>query len=227
MTLKYKTDNFDVKTRVTQLMEPTLDGAMIAKAAIRLLSSERAGLTLRLLGVRMSQLTSSMSSVSSSSRVGGSNSIGRKQRTLNELLLSVECPATKKRKLDEASASGSQPNSSSSSISACCSYETSASDELKGKETSSLLFTCPVCHSWQTADGEVSLNRHIDECLNQQVLHSLHPHLAAVPIPTALPSSSSSCLSSSSLTCPFTMTARKEGGKGGQTKLDRFIIKKS
>lgn len=167
VTLKYKTDKFDVKTRVTQLMDYTLDGAAIAKAAIRLLLSEPFGLTLRLLGVRMSQLMSS-------TKARGSNSIGRKQRTLNELL-TVECPATKKRKLDDATAEADK----------------------------TLLFTCPVCHSWQTPDDEVALNRHIDECLNQQVLHSC--------------SSSGSHPQSNKTTKTKTIVA--------QTKLDRFIIR--
>lgn len=126
VTLKYKTEAFDVKTRATQLVEPTADGTIIAKAAIRLLTSEPPDLILRLLGVRMSQLATPASS--------SGNMNGRKQRTLDELVL--EC-APKRRKLDEDVAT---------------------------------LFTCPVCHSWRTPDGDVALNRHIDECLNQQVL---------------------------------------------------------
>ena len=144
VTLKYKTEKFDVKTRITQLTGYTADGVVIAKAATSLLPS--GGLTLRLLGVRMSQLTSSSS-------VGtGNNNSCRKQRTLNELLLAtaVECPARKKRKLDDQ-------------------VGLSISDS----PDPSLLFTCPVCHSWRTSDGEVALNSHIDECLNQQVLYPM------------------------------------------------------
>ena len=124
VTLKYKTEAFDVKTRITQLTGYTADGAVIAKAATSLLPG--GGLNLRLLGVRMSQLTPT-----------GNNN--RKQRTLSQL--SFECPASKKRKLDDQ------------------------------VSPDPLLFTCPVCHSWRTSDGEVALNSHIDECLNQQVLH--------------------------------------------------------
>ena len=148
VTLKYKTEKFDVKTRITQLTGYTADGLVIAKAATSLLPS--GGLTLRLLGVRMSQLTSSSS-------VGtGNNNSCRKQRTLNELLLAtataVECPARKKRKLDDQ-------------------VGLSISDS--PDPSTSLLFTCPVCHSWRTSDGEVALNSHIDECLNQQVLYPM------------------------------------------------------
>ena len=31
-------------------------------------------------------------------------------------------------------------------------------------------FTCPVCNAWKTTDSEVELNRHLDECLNRQLL---------------------------------------------------------
>ena len=54
VTLKYKTDNFDVKTRIVQLHQPTQDGSIIASAAIKLLPADLP--KLRLLGVRMSQL---------------------------------------------------------------------------------------------------------------------------------------------------------------------------
>lgn len=133
VTLKYKTAAFDVKTRATQLTEHTTDGAVIAKAAVRLLTAEAPDVTMRLLGVRMSQLTASSGA--------GSGAGVRKQRTLDRLL--VECPA-KRRKLDEAPTPTPHDEPAS--------------------------FTCPVCHSWRTADGDVALNRHIDECLNQQVL---------------------------------------------------------
>lgn len=138
VTLKYKTDKFDVKTRITQLTDYSADGAVIAKSATSLLPG---GLLLRLLGVRMSQLTSSTGT--------GNNNSCRKQRTVSELLLAAECRASKKRKLDDqVSTSCTEPDPT----------------------TTSLLFTCPVCHSWRTSDGEVALNSHIDECLNQQVL---------------------------------------------------------
>jgi len=175
VTLKYKTDKFDVKTRITQLTGYTGDGGVIAKAATSLLPPG-GGLNLRLLGVRMSQLTPS------SSAGTGNNNPCRKQRTLSELL-AVECPARKKRKLEDGEVLSSEP------------------------DPTALLFTCPVCHSWRTSDGEVALNSHIDECLNQQVLY---PQPAETTPPTTLPMPSSSS-STSSL----------------QTKLDRYIIRRS
>ena len=128
-TLKFKTENFDVKTRVTQLPTHTSDGDVIGKAALRLLSAKLGQQPLRLLGVRMSQLSTAK---------GRSSSSG-KQRTLSELLQAAECPAAKKRKLDVEA---------------------------------TLMFTCPVCHSWRTPDGDLALSRHIDDCLNQQVIGS-------------------------------------------------------
>lgn len=157
VTLKYKTEAFDVKTRAAQLSDHTTDGAVIAKTAIRLLMAEPADLSMRLLGVRMSQLAPASS---------GSGPLGtRKQRTLDEMAL--ECPA-KRRKLDEGEPA---------------------------------LFTCPVCHSWRTPDGDVALNRHIDECLNQQVLD-------------AEPGASSSS------------TRRPSATRPAQRTLDRFFTRK-
>lgn len=63
-------------------------------------------------------------------------------------------------------------------------------------------FTCPVCHSWTTSDGEVDLNRHIDECLNRQLL----------------PSSASSFPSASSSSAATT-SAR-------QVKIDAFLVRR-
>ncbi|KAK4025234.1 hypothetical protein OUZ56_014309 [Daphnia magna] len=166
VTLKYKTDKFDVKTRITQLMSQTRDGAVIAKAAQSLLP---VGLHLRLLGVRMSQLTSPAET--------GNNSAGRKQRTLDELLLAVECPARKKRKLD-----------------AQVSNSLTEADLTRGAP---LLFTCPVCHSWRTSDGEVALNSHVDECLNQQVLY------------------------------PEQQSTTSAGCSSSQSKLDRYVIRRA
>jgi hypothetical protein len=185
VTLKYKTDKFDVKTRITQLTGYTGDGGVMAKAATSLLPS---GLNLRLLGVRMSQLTPSSSSAGT-----GNDKPCRKQRTLSELL-AVECPARKKRKLEE---DGQVLSSSSSSE--------------PDPTLASLLFTCPVCHSWRTPDGEVALNSHIDECLNQQVLYP--PAETTTP---ALPSTTSLVLPSSS-----------SSSTSHQTKLDRYIIRRS
>lgn len=166
VTLKYKTDKFDVKTRITQLMSHTRDGAVIAKAAQSLLP---VGLHLRLLGVRMSQLTSPAET--------GNNNAGRKQRTLDELLLAVECPARKKRKLD-----------------AQVSNSLTEADLTRGAP---LLFTCPVCHSWRTSDGEVALNSHVDECLNQQVLY------------------------------PEQQSTTSAGCSSSQSKLDRYVIRRA
>lgn len=178
VTLKYKTDKFDVKTRITQLTGYTGDGEVMAKAATSLLPS---GLNLRLLGVRMSQLTPSSAGT-------GNDKPCRKQRTLSELL-AVECPARKKRKLEDGQvlSSSSEPDPT----------------------LPSLLFTCPVCHSWRTPDGEVALNSHIDECLNQQVLYPpAETTTQATTTSLVLPSSSSSSTSH-------------------QTKLDRYIIRRS
>jgi hypothetical protein len=177
--LKYKTEKFDVKTRITQLIGYTRDGDVIAKAATPLLPD---GLKLRLLGVRMSQLTSSSSSSA------GTGNCCRKQRTLSELLLAVECPARKKRKLDDQVLSSSEPDPTT---------------------TLRLLFTCPVCHSWRTSDGEVALNSHIDECLNQQVLYPLHQP----PRPN-----SETTTTTTTISLP---------GSSLQTKLDRYIIRRS
>ena len=59
-----------------------------------------------------------------------------------------------------------------------------------------------LCHSWTTSDGEVDLNRHIDECLNRQLL----------------PSSASSFPSASSSSAATT-SAR-------QVKIDAFLVRR-
>lgn len=56
VTLKYKTESFDVRTKIVQLHQNTDDGTIIASAALKLLPVETH--KLRLLGVRMSQLIS-------------------------------------------------------------------------------------------------------------------------------------------------------------------------
>ena len=146
VTLKYKTEGFDVKTRVSQLHESTGDAALIEKAAVKILSNEAeaAGrkhqvLILRLLGVRMSQLT----------RLEQHQQQQQQQQlTLNRLF---ECPS-KKRKLADGSQTGSDAAAGGAEAEA------------------EAIFTCPVCGSWRTNDSEVDLNRHIDECLNQPVI---------------------------------------------------------
>lgn len=176
VTLKYKTEGFDVKTRVSQLNESTADAAVIEKTAVKILTNEAEGanrkhqvLTLRLLGVRMSQLTPL------------EHHHQQQQLTLNRLF---ECPS-KKRKLAAGSAAGSQ-------------WGSQAGSQAGSGPEAEATFTCPVCGSWKTNDSEVDLNRHIDECLNQQVIDA-----------------------SSTSTSSTTASVKRKS----QTNLDRFIIK--
>ena len=76
--------------------------------------------------------------------------------------------------------------------------------------TAATLFTCPVCQMWRTEDGEVELNRHVDECLNQQVL-------------------SEQFQSTTTTTTAATTSGgkRQQQASGLQTKIDRFIVRKS
>ena len=148
VTLKYKTEGFDVKTRVSQLHDSTADAAVIEKTAVKILTgeAEAAGrkhqvLTLRLLGVRMSQLTPLEQHQQ------------QQQLTLNHLF---ECPP-KKRKLVTGNQAGNQAGSQ-------------AGSQVGSQAEAEAIFTCPVCGLWKTNDCEVDLNRHIDECLNQQVI---------------------------------------------------------
>ena len=146
VTLKYKTANFDVKTRISQLTCHTADAELIARAAKKILTSEAEAhsnaapaLVLRLLGVRMSQLMNSADQTATTK--------GKKQPTLSQLL--EELPA-KRRKLEP------QPPA-----------EMSGQDKADRRVE---YYTCPVCNSWKTLDEEIDLNRHIDECLNVKLL---------------------------------------------------------
>lgn len=57
VTLKYKTEGFEVKTRIVQLHQPTDDPDVIGPAAVKLLPTGQIP-KLRLLGVRMSHFNS-------------------------------------------------------------------------------------------------------------------------------------------------------------------------
>lgn len=94
-------------------------------------------------------------------------------------------PSSKRQKLDDE----------------CNELGVQTSEAAKSESSSQSWFTCPVCHSWKTQDGEVELNRHVDECLNQQVLRredGLQQHSTTASRPAT-----------------------------GQTKIDRFIIRQS
>ena len=96
VTLKIKTDKFDLKTKVSNLMQATCDASVISQAAINILrkyineemSKNKQPLTLRLLGVRMSELTGAISDKPNDQKsiknfISGGNS---------EKLESFECP---------------------------------------------------------------------------------------------------------------------------------------
>ena len=189
VTLKYKTSDFDNRSRVVQLHEPTADGSIIAEAAIRLLRAEPAEMHLRLLGVRLSQL----------SGTGSRKQQQQQQRTLDQLLFAPSS-ASKRRKLDDdvedvggSTTTGFHDGSTSAAITKPSSSSLSSS---------SSHFTCPVCQSWRSSTAEekglTELNRHVDECLNQQVLRQE-------------PSTSSG----------------RPAATGQQSKLDRFVIRRA
>ena len=176
VTLKYKTVNFDSRSRVVQLHDPTADGSIIAEAAVRLLRAEPTGLHLRLLGVRLSQLT----------LPGSKKQQQQHQSTLDQLMFA---PSSKRRKLDS---DGRTLDESPSKIT-------------NESSSSTAHFTCPVCQSWRSSTTEESgltqLNRHVDECLNQQVLRQE-------------PSTSSG-------------NQRPATGPHQQSKLDRFVTRRA
>lgn len=191
VTLKYKTADFENRSRVVQLHEPTADGSIIAEAAIRLLRAEPSEIHLRLLGVRLSQLT------------GTGSRKQQQQRTLDQLLFA---PSSKRRKLDEdvedvgeSTTTGTLHEGSTSTAIAMSSSSASSFSS----SSSSSHFTCPVCQSWRSSSAEDSglteLNRHVDECLNQQVLRQE----------------------------PSTSSGRPVAATGQQSKLDRFVIRRA
>ena len=95
VTLKIKTDKFDLKTKVSNLMQATSDASVISQAAINILrkymneeSRDKQPLTLRLLGVRMSELTGG----ETTDKPNDQRSIKNFMTTNSGSLQSFECP---------------------------------------------------------------------------------------------------------------------------------------
>lgn len=187
ITLKYKTAEFDLRTRTCPMLAtPTRDSGTIASAACECLTSEMnnsaAGqpLTLRLLGVRMAHF--------GGGGAAAPKKVAQQQLTLDQMFGAA--PPKRRRTVSPSPESyqgapsdsvGSDPSTSrrpgecTESLGADVVGAASSSSSQPESSSPSVggQFTCPVCLRWSTDDAEVQLNRHMDECLNQQTIQAM------------------------------------------------------
>lgn len=141
VTVKIKTHNFKIKTKVLNLLEFTSDAAVIESAAKKILrqlmdSAEEKPLKLRLMGVRMSEFRNEESLDEGHGTTGNA-----RQSTIDSFLRRKDQPSSSEEK------HVCPPTSS------------------VRRQT----FECPICGHEIQATSEHAFNAHLDSCLKHQV----------------------------------------------------------
>lgn len=175
-TLKMKTTDFEVRTRAQTLHEYTQDEVVMNSVALKLLSNEfdaarasGSALSLRLLGVRMSNL------------IDKEHLSPKKQVTLRDLFKkSGEVPQNTsdlgkiqaEKSLSDDSFQNSETTILESSRSNEPTLEGTSQTSFEEESAEEASYLCPVCSKCAFNDMD-ALNRHLDVCLNASVVKEL------------------------------------------------------
>ena len=238
-TVKMKTTKFEVRTRAQTLLEPTRDVGILTAVGRKILTKEmesetsnkNAPLSLRLLGVRMSNFVEKCDSLKQLTLTD----LFCKSKNKNDFSDDIEILEVKPRH-DQNFENVCQPSTSKNT-------KNSIEESRDDKSTSKLLrnyiekaknndnldlknetstesveylddkerFTCPVCSSKRFNDISL-LNLHVDECLNQDLLKEI-----------AKESSSSSANSGEKRKSAATNTGDRKRIKGPTNVLTKFL----